>query len=34
MVEGVIDDDWLAAKPKWEAFRDHPISFAMAWQKA
>ncbi len=31
MVEGVIDDDWLAAKPKWEAFRDHPISFAMVW---
>lgn len=34
MVEGVIDDDWLAAKPKWEAFRDHPISFAMVWQKS
>ena len=34
MVEGVIDDHWLAAKPKWETFRDHPISFAMAWQKA
>ena len=33
MVEGVIDDDWLAAKPKWEAFRDHPISFAMVWEK-
>lgn len=33
MVEGVIDSDWLAAKPKWEAFRDHPISFAMVWEK-
>jgi SAM-dependent methyltransferase len=34
MVEGVIDDTWLVAKPKWEAYRDHPISFAMVWQKA
>jgi SAM-dependent methyltransferase len=34
MIEGVIDDAWLAAKPKWQAFRDHPISFAMVWQKA
>jgi SAM-dependent methyltransferase len=34
MIEGVIDDAWLAAKPKWHSFRDHPISFAMVWQKA
>jgi SAM-dependent methyltransferase len=34
MIEGVIDDAWLAAKPKWQAFRDHPISFAMVWRKA
>ncbi|MFC7342102.1 class I SAM-dependent DNA methyltransferase [Saccharopolyspora griseoalba] len=31
--EGVIDDDWLAVKPKWERFRDHPISAAYAWRK-
>jgi SAM-dependent methyltransferase len=34
MVEGVIDDDWIAAKPKWAAHRNHPISFAMVWRKA
>ena len=33
MRERVIDDDWLALKPKWEPFRDHPISVAFAWAK-
>src|SRR4051794_16933507 len=31
--ERVIDDAWVALKPKWERFRHHPISFAFAWQK-
>ncbi|MGD9800045.1 MAG: SAM-dependent methyltransferase, partial [Parvularculaceae bacterium] len=34
MVEGLVNDDWIAAKPKWERFRHHPVSFAMAWRKA
>ena len=30
--EGVIDDRWVAVKPKWERFRHHPISVAYAWR--
>ena len=29
--ERVVDDEWLALKPKWERFRDHPVSFAFVW---
>jgi SAM-dependent methyltransferase len=32
MRERVIDDAWLALKPKWEAMRDQPIAFAFAWR--
>ena len=31
--EGLIDDAWIAAKPKWADRRDRPISFAMVWAK-
>lgn len=31
--EGLIDEDWLAVKPKWERFRSHPISAAYVWRK-
>ena len=31
--EGVIDDAWVAAKPKWAAFRHRPISFAFVWER-
>jgi SAM-dependent methyltransferase len=31
--EGLIDEAWIAAKPKWSAHRDRPISFAWAWTK-
>jgi SAM-dependent methyltransferase len=34
MREGVIDDRWIAIKPKWERFRHHPFSVAFAWRKA
>jgi SAM-dependent methyltransferase len=34
MREGVIDDRWLAVKPKWEHLRHHPVSAAYAWRKA
>jgi SAM-dependent methyltransferase len=33
MVEGLVDDAWIAAKPKWAAQRDRPVSFAMVWAK-
>jgi SAM-dependent methyltransferase len=29
--EGVVDDAWIAKKPKWEKYRFHPVSFAMVW---
>jgi SAM-dependent methyltransferase len=29
--EGLIDDEWIRRKPKWEAYRDWPISFAWVW---
>jgi SAM-dependent methyltransferase len=31
--EGVVDDAWIAKKPKWEKHRNHPVSFAMVWRK-
>lgn len=33
MKERLIDDKWLALKPKWERFHNCPISFAMVWEK-
>jgi SAM-dependent methyltransferase len=33
MEEGLIDDAWVAAKPKWADKRDRPISFALVWVK-
>lgn len=29
--ERVVDDEWVALRPKWERFRHHPISFAFVW---
>jgi SAM-dependent methyltransferase len=29
--ERVVDDEWVALKPKWGRLRDHPISFAFVW---
>ncbi len=34
MQEGVIDDAWLAKKPKWQKYANHPVSFAMVWGRA
>jgi SAM-dependent methyltransferase len=34
MDEGVIDDAWLAKKPKWAKYAGHPVSFAMVWDRA
>lgn len=33
MEEGVVDEAWIAVKPKWEAQRDRPVSFALVWRK-
>jgi SAM-dependent methyltransferase len=34
MHERMVDDAWLALKPKWARFRSHPISVAFVWAKA
>lgn len=31
MREGLIDEKWLAAKPKWRQYEHRPISFALVW---
>ncbi len=33
MRERLVDDRWIALKPRWERYRNHPVSFAMAWRK-
>jgi len=33
MDEGLVDEAWLAKKPKWERYRGLPISFAMVWRR-
>jgi SAM-dependent methyltransferase len=32
MLEGVIDDEWIALKPNWGRYRGWPISFAFVWR--
>lgn len=33
MQESLIDDAWVAAKPKWSVHRCRPISFGFVWRK-
>jgi SAM-dependent methyltransferase len=33
MRERLVDDRWIALKPRWEPYRHHPVSFALVWQK-
>jgi SAM-dependent methyltransferase len=33
MDEGVIDEAWLAKKPKWDKYRNQPVSFSMVWRR-
>jgi SAM-dependent methyltransferase len=33
MRERLIDDRWIALKPRWEPYRGHPVSFAMVWRR-
>jgi SAM-dependent methyltransferase len=32
LVEALVDDDWISRKPKWEEYRDWPISFGWVWR--
>jgi SAM-dependent methyltransferase len=34
MDEGLVDQAWLAKKPKWANYRNRPVSFAMVWRKS
>ena len=33
MDERLIDDNFIAAKPKWEKLRNRPLSFCMVWRR-
>ena len=33
MDEGIIDDAWVAKKPKWQKHYGRPISFSFLWQR-
>lgn len=33
MREGLIDEEWLAVKPKWRQYEHRPVSFVMVWQR-
>jgi len=32
MRERLVDDRWIALKPRWAPYRNHPVSFVMAWR--
>jgi len=32
MRERLVDDRWIALKPRWAQYRNHPVSFVMAWR--
>lgn len=33
MRERLIDDRWIALKPRWAQYRNHPVSFAIVWHQ-
>ena len=33
MHERIVDDAWIAVKPKWAKYKDRPVSFAMVWRR-
>jgi len=33
MRERLVDDRWVALKPRWQPYRHHPVSFALVWAK-
>ena len=34
LIEAVIDSEWTRRKPKWQEYRDWPISFGWVWRAA
>lgn len=34
MHEGVINDDWIQIKPKWEKFRGYPVNYGYVWSRS
>ncbi len=30
--ERLVDEAWVALKPRWDALRGHPVSFAAVWR--
>ena len=30
--ERLVDDRWVALKPKWDPLRGHPVAFAAVWR--
>lgn len=34
MDESIVDESWIAKKPKWQRYRGQPISFLFCWRKA
>ncbi|MEV2224087.1 class I SAM-dependent methyltransferase [Nocardia vinacea] len=33
MAEALVDDAWIAAKPKWAELRGHPFTLALVWSR-
>jgi SAM-dependent methyltransferase len=33
MRERLVDDRWVALKPRWAQYRSHPVSFGMVWRR-
>jgi SAM-dependent methyltransferase len=33
MEEGIVDEEWFQKKPKWEKYKNWPVSFLFVWKK-
>lgn len=33
MHEGVIDDEWITVKPKWEKYKGYPVNYGYVWSR-
>jgi hypothetical protein len=31
--DGVVDEEWLRTKPKWQHLRNYPVNFGYLWQR-
>ncbi|MGE0526707.1 MAG: class I SAM-dependent methyltransferase [Bdellovibrionales bacterium] len=34
MHEGVIDEEWIQIKPKWDSYKGYPVNFGYVWERA